>query len=72
MPPKSSNFSNSLSSTNRVDYSKAHFVEQQAQISPPPLPDIPPPQLLNQQFITENDDILSILFDRISNREMRM
>lgn len=56
--PKSFNFSNSRLSTSEVDNKELHSAEQQAQISPPPLPGIPPPQLLNQQFITLNNDTL--------------
>ncbi|CAG9533548.1 unnamed protein product [Cercopithifilaria johnstoni] len=61
VPPKFSNFSNSFSSTNKVDNKRAHLVEQQAQISPPPLSDIPSFQLRNQQFVTGNGDIPGII-----------
>ncbi|VBB34264.1 unnamed protein product [Acanthocheilonema viteae] len=39
-------------------------IEQQAQLSPPPLPRIPPPQLLNQKFIIGNDNILGVTTQR--------
>ncbi|EJW82222.1 hypothetical protein WUBG_06870, partial [Wuchereria bancrofti] len=59
---KSFNFSNTLSSiSSEVDNNnKFHRTEQQAQISPPPLPDNSPtpPLLLNQQFISLNDNIV--------------
>uniref|UniRef100_A0A8R1U3A0 Uncharacterized protein n=1 Tax=Onchocerca volvulus TaxID=6282 RepID=A0A8R1U3A0_ONCVO len=60
IPSKSFNFL----STNRVDNNKSNFAEQSTQLLPPPLPENPPPQLLNQQCITRNDDTLGVITQR--------
>ncbi|EFO19528.1 hypothetical protein LOAG_08964 [Loa loa] len=64
IPSKLFNFSNSFLSTNRFDNNKSYSTEQQIQLSPPPLPGNPPPQLLNQQFNFRKDDILGVVIQR--------
>ncbi|VDN26321.1 unnamed protein product [Gongylonema pulchrum] len=61
---KSSNFQNSSDSSSTSSVENVEPERGQPDSTPPPLPSVPPPQLLNQQFGSSNDDVLGITTQR--------
>uniref|UniRef100_A0A915Q6J7 Uncharacterized protein n=1 Tax=Setaria digitata TaxID=48799 RepID=A0A915Q6J7_9BILA len=61
---KSPNVPDSVLSTSKVENNKPHSVKQSVQTSPPPLPNIPPPQLPSEQFISLDDHTLGVITQR--------